>query len=750
LSTDEICEECARKGSKIYRCSKCGAMLCIHNVRTHMCASPYKKSTKSQETHSITENYWNDFKKTNKEFEIVIQDDLSFYTEFPFYPFTLLSAWMPFRRTSYKTEMKTESLNITEIFNNLKVGTDTDYERKFFYQRWPEDEFYVWLVRWKKTSHNYWTRKRVQRKTKFVLEIPQLAEDDLNILKKCGITVKWSNNAKKNLKNALDNALTITKVEVDSSDGHFRVKWSKKFNQWFHNLIDLFLDYMAIKEDEDSDTFIPSIRQIGPREIEVDYWAAFRANYYWFKINETLKTMKHPLFSLEYKPFRQRPTPWDAEVKANYELRPYQKEAIQKWQENNYFGTVQLPTGAGKTIIGMDAIRQTQERTLVLVPNLALVDQWTTQLHEKLNIDISKIGIFNGQKKEFRKHPVVISTYQLLSQYLQEFLTFTENYTKKATAKNNSLYQIIDDQDQIGTVLRREKSAVEDTVGFFNNMFGLIITDEAHHIQAETFRLIAMSLQIPKRLSLSATVEKSHHSSLVIGSMGPIVFNIGYGSLSSDGYIAPIFFERILIPLKKEEKEILKEKRHKQSVVSKMCREAHYKYETLLKLVKAPFTEQVLIYTTRVSHAKNINAFLRKNDIKATKVLTGDTVSDQDLEKVLEDFRQKKINILILVKMLNEGFDAPADTIIIVSGSRNKREQIQRVGRATRPGKVAKIFELVINPNDLEYEMEIAKERDISDVVNPYIQERLIAKDELMQFKDLVMEINLSFSKKSY
>ena len=95
--------------------------------------------------------------------------------------------------------------------------------------------------------------------------------------------------------------------------------------------------------------------------------------------------------------------------------------------------------------------------------------------------------------------------------------------------------------------------------------------------------------------------------------------------------------------------------------------------------------------------------------------------------------------------MLNEGFDAPADTIIVASGTKNRREQIQRFGRATRPGKVAKLFELIIEPLELNYELEVAKARDVSDVIEPHVQETLLPKNIERDFEKVIQDLKESF-----
>jgi superfamily II DNA or RNA helicase len=306
-----------------------------------------------------------------------------------------------------------------------------------------------------------------------------------------------------------------------------------------------------------------------------------------------------------------------------------------------------------------------------------------------------------------------------LAQYLQDFHALEQNLL-----------------DQVS----RDKILVEDTIGFFTEKFGLLIADESHHIQAETFRFIAVDLEIPRRLALSATIEKSVHSSLVVATMGSIIHKVNYGLLAREGYIAPIYSRRIHIPLTGDEKKVINLKGKPSH--GKVSREARYKLFAIWKLLESPLTSQTLIFTSRIAHAKVIHKFLKDRKIDST-LLTGETVlNDKELQILLDEFRDNKINTLVLVKMLNEGFDAAgADTIIIASGTRNRREQIQRVGRATRPGKVAKFFELVIDPMELKYEYDVAEARSIEDVIEPHVQDLLLTVDQKIELNDLVDDV---------
>lgn len=723
----EICNECAENGAKIFRCSKCSAPLCRHNIRTHVCSSPNLGLRGEQSPRlkgaDITKEAWEKQLKNRKHYEVEIQNDLTFLVEFPWFPFTQLNAWIPTRRPHYKAE-RTRSLNVEELFNYLEKETDSvQYDRKFFYTPWAQEHFNIWQRKWKKTN-GFWDNKRNQRPIKFELGFPQLADEDLEILKKTGCKLNFVPGAKQKLEELKQIASKEFILRVQGINDHLHISWNDKFNTWFHSLLTVFSEFMAVRSEDDPEAdYIPCITQIAPQEIKIAYWAAFRANYFWRIVKETIEESNdYPLFDLQYHKFKPTSKEYDYSIEPKYTLRSYQQIAIEKWVKNDNFGTIELPTGSGKTIIGIDAIRAVHERTLVLVPTIALIDQWLNQISQFLSIPKERIGIFYGEKKAFRDYPIVISTYQLLSQYLQD------------------LHAIEREEDE---KVRREKVLVEDTIGFFTHKFGLLVADEAHHIQAETFRQIAVDLEIPRRIALSATIEKSVHSTLVIATLGPVIHKITYGLLAREGYIAPIYFRRIYIPLTEEEKGILNKKGKRAH--GRISREAFNKLFAIRKLVESPVTSQTLIFTSRIKHAKKIHSYMKKHGIDST-VLTGDTVlNDKQLNILLDQFRAGKIKTFVLVKMLNEGFDAPADTIIVASGTRNRREQIQRFGRATRPGKVAKLFELIIEPLELDYELEVAKARDVSDVIEPHVQETLLPKEIGREIEEVVQEIKSSF-----
>ncbi|MFB6227749.1 MAG: helicase-related protein [Halobacteriales archaeon] len=58
----------------------------------------------------------------------------------------------------------------------------------------------------------------------------------------------------------------------------------------------------------------------------------------------------------------------DLDLASAYELRDYQGAALSAWGDADHRGTLELPTGSGKTVIGLKAMERRGTPTLVVVP----------------------------------------------------------------------------------------------------------------------------------------------------------------------------------------------------------------------------------------------------------------------------------------------------------------------------------------------------------------------------------------------
>ncbi len=90
--------------------------------------------------------------------------------------------------------------------------------------------------------------------------------------------------------------------------------------------------------------------------------------------------------------------------------RSYQEEALERWRAQGRRGTVVLPTGAGKSLVALLAIRDEVEAgggAAVVAPTRALVGQWFSQVADAFGPEAT--GAWYGDEKELRR--ITVTTY---------------------------------------------------------------------------------------------------------------------------------------------------------------------------------------------------------------------------------------------------------------------------------------------------------------------------------------------------
>jgi len=83
------------------------------------------------------------------------------------------------------------------------------------------------------------------------------------------------------------------------------------------------------------------------------------------------------------------------------EPREYQQAAVESWRSHDRQGTVILPTGSGKTFLGLQAIADAGVSALVATPTIDLMNQWhatrTNAFGEQFTDDV---GVLGGGSRE--------------------------------------------------------------------------------------------------------------------------------------------------------------------------------------------------------------------------------------------------------------------------------------------------------------------------------------------------------------
>jgi superfamily II DNA or RNA helicase len=360
-----------------------------------------------------------------------------------------------------------------------------------------------------------------------------------------------------------------------------------------------------------------------------------------------------------------------------YELRPYQRDALEAWTDAGRRGVAELPTGSGKTVIGLAAVAAVCAPALVVVPTVDLLEQWRGELEREFDADVGQLG--GGTQ---RVGEVTVATYD--SAYLRA--------------------------DELG------------------DRFGLVVFDEVHHLGGESYRDIARLLAAPARLGLTATFERPDGAHEAVADLlGPVVYRLSPAELAGE-HLAPYDIKRLEVDLTPGERERYEQyqgtftdylaesniqlrsgsdyqelvkrsgtdPRAREALLAKQrAREvvmtARRKVDRLADLLDRHREDRVIVFTA------STDLVYRLSERFLIPAITHETGTDERRE-ILERFREGTYSRVVTANVLDEGVDVPdANVGILLAGSGSEREFTQRLGRLLRPGdgERALLYELV-------------------------------------------------------
>ena len=345
------------------------------------------------------------------------------------------------------------------------------------------------------------------------------------------------------------------------------------------------------------------------------------------------------------------------------ELRDYQKTAVSAilgdMGPGTGFGTIVMPCGSGKTLVGLGIMARLQTRTLILCPNVVAVHQWITELKSKTDIDESLIGEYSGEKKEIR--PITVCTYQVLTY---------------RTSKTDSF-------DHMNKISKQS--------------WGLVLYDEVHMLPAPVFKITA-ELQSVYRAGLTATlIREDGREEDVFSLVGPKRYDIPWTDLSQAGWIANAYCIEVRVPLGEELAlpYAIGTRREKYRIASTNAR----KEEVIEALLAKHKGESILIIGQYLDQLKDVQMSFN------FPLITGST-SNSRREELYAAFREGREKVIIVSKVANFAIDLPdASVAIQISGTFGSRqEEAQRLGRILRPKDRTSFFYSVISKYTVEEE----------------------------------------------
>ncbi|AET34252.1 helicase, possible DNA repair rad25 [Pyrobaculum ferrireducens] len=367
------------------------------------------------------------------------------------------------------------------------------------------------------------------------------------------------------------------------------------------------------------------------------------------------------------------------EYRGGFSLFPFQREAVDNWASHGMRGTVIIPTGGGKTFVGLEAMRRAGTSALVLVVTKELAAQWVERIRKYLGVSP---GVLGGGSREVRD--VTVAIYNSAVKYIDELV----------------------------------------------GRFGLVVFDEAHHVPAETFKEVALSLDSPFRLALSATPEREDKNEhLIYEAVGPPVYRASYRSMMEAGLVVPVEHYRVYVRMSREEERSYASLPSDNAIVLRnAAAKAGAKIPVAVRIVarEVALGSKVLVFTQFIDQAEELYRGLREGGVAAELI----TSEEGNREAAFRRFSAGVSRVVVTTTVLDEGVDVPdAEVAVVVSGTGSRRQMIQRVGRvvrATSGKRAARVYELVARGT---IEEALSEARHFDEVVEEVVCKRVTEAD---------------------
>jgi superfamily II DNA or RNA helicase len=331
-------------------------------------------------------------------------------------------------------------------------------------------------------------------------------------------------------------------------------------------------------------------------------------------------------------------------------LKPFQQQAVDVMLLKD-FGTLNAPTGSGKTIMALYMIARRKQPALIVVHTRELMDQWAARIKAFLNIPGSDIGMIGGGCKRVGE-AVTIALVQ-------------------------SLYK-----------------CAEEAAG----RIGFLVVDECHRCPSRTFTDAVVEFDSRYMLGLSATPwRRDNLSDLIFWHLGDIHHQVDKGLLIETGDILParvIFRETGFSPFHDPVSEYAK-------MLSELTAN-----DQRNRLIAADIAKEVkendgvcLVLSDRKKHCEILFSLLQYKYKIQAGVFTGD-LSTGERREMLDRLDKGRIRVLIATgQLIGEGFDNKhLSPLFLTTPMRFSGRVLQYVGRVLRPApgkKQAVIYDYV-------------------------------------------------------
>ena len=395
--------------------------------------------------------------------------------------------------------------------------------------------------------------------------------------------------------------------------------------------------------------------------------------------------------------------------------REYQKDAYNEWVKKDYSGVFAMATGTGKTITSLNCLlnifnKEKKYRAIILVPSIALLNQWEEEVKSFNFKNIIKVGGGNNWEKE-------LATY--VSNYtwgIKDNIVIISTYGSFVTSKFLKYFNKIDKEL-------------------------LLIADEAHNLGANNIKSKLSKLKSVKKIGLSATpkriydIEGTEALNEFFNDSPPYTYSFGMERALNEGFLTEYKYFPKIVELNENEFEEYIE------ISKKLLKffdfeKGQFKKDPIVEILLLKRKNIIHKATNKIACFKTILKELKREDklsyvfayipegysldgnneperIMDKFIIAGSSVcpelkinsytsDESNLQDILRGFSEGRIDLLYAMKMLDEGVDVPrAEVGIFCSSTGNPRQFIQRRGRLLRKHSAksfATIYDMIVIP----------------------------------------------------
>ena len=366
----------------------------------------------------------------------------------------------------------------------------------------------------------------------------------------------------------------------------------------------------------------------------------------------------------------------NANVEANDRLREPQRKAHQMIREHfaagNSHAILQIPVGCGKTgTIATLPFGIASGRVLVIAPN------------RTIRLGISEALDIASPKCFWNKARVLDSLAN-------------GPFAAVLDGPNANIHDCTESHFVVTNIQQLASSADRWLPQFPPNFFDMILVDEGHHNVADSWLKVFEKFPKAKVVSLTATPFRGDGQPL----KGEIVYRYSYARAMINGYIkqihsvnvAPseIYFTYRGDPRRHTLEEVLELREEgwfrRGVALSPECNK-HIAEASILRCLalrkKTGLKHQIIAAACSIDHARQVRSIYEQLGMEAREIYS--EMEDEKRERVLTELTDGRIDCVVQVQMLGEGFDHPRLSVAAVFRPfRSLSPYVQFVGRIMR------------------------------------------------------------------